>query len=242
MKNCLYVLGTILFNLFFIINNCTAQIIVPDYFQIFKSTDKPFRNMVVKNMGHTPLQVQTMVNESLIDDNGKEYLDATNDLIVAPKRFPLGAGEQKNIRIIIKKPKKDKERFYKITFSPKPLTSEDDFKHFDSNEKSIGIRIVTGMIASVYVEPTEKNINIDVKRNENGVTFANNGNYHTRIFKIFSCNSDVLDKNCTEIEQFITLRPKQKKEIKINRNKYLFYKEKQVVAGEIFDKKIEPFK
>jgi P pilus assembly chaperone PapD len=217
-----------------------AQISVPNYFQIFKSTDKPIRNMVVKNIGKSPLLVNTIVNESVINDDGKEVTKTSKGLIVAPKNFALGAGEQKNIRLYVAKSKDNMEKFYKITFSPKPLSSENEYKNFSEGEKSIGIRIVTGMIATVFVEPKEREIDIEVKRNETSVVFKNKGNYHTRIFKAFACDKDLLDKNCKKVEKFFTLRPKQTKEITLGKNQYLFYNEKQVAGGKVLNKKVAP--
>ena len=229
---------TIFFLIFIITDFSNAQIVVPNYFQIFKNTDKPIRNMVVKNHGKAPLIVNTQVNESVINDDGTESLIVSKGLIVAPKSFALGAGEQKNIRIFVRKSKENMERFFKITFYPKPLTSENDFQQYGDDEKSIGIRIVTGMIASVYVEPNEREIDIKVKRTDAGVEFKNDGNYHTRIFEMNICDTDILDTKCKKLDDFITLRPKQKRVINLKKNQHLFYKEKQVVKGTVYEKSI----
>ena len=141
-----------------------SQIVVPNYFQIFKNTDKPIRNMVVLNQGKAPLLVNTYVDVSLIGKDGKEYKERTMDLIVAPKNFPIAPNEKKNIRILVRKPKNNEERFYKISFSPKPLTTEKPQNEYNYNEKSIGIRTVSGMVATIYVEPTKKEIDIVQER------------------------------------------------------------------------------
>lgn len=226
------------FTLILFSSSSVAQIVVPNYFQIFKNTDKPIRNMVVKNHGKAPLIVNTQVNESVINDDGTESLVVSKGLIVAPKNFSLGAGEQKNIRIFVRKSKENMERFFKITFYPKPLTSENDFQQYGDDEKSIGIRIVTGMIASVYVEPNEREIDIKVKRTEAGVEFKNDGNYHTRIFDMNICDNDILNTKCKKLDDFITLRPKQKRVIALKKKQRLFYKEKQVVKGTVYEKSI----
>ncbi len=229
-----------LFISFIFPNFLWAQIVVPNYFQIFKNTDKPVRNMIVKNQGTAPLIVNTSVEESIINELGKEENISTKNLIVAPKNFALGPKEQKTIRVLVRKSNADVEKFYKITFFPKPLTSEKDFQEFGTDEKSIGIRIVTGMVATIFVEPMERNINITYKRTSDSITFSNNGNYHTRIFEANVCDTSLLDKSCKEIEKFFTLRPNQTHTIKIQENKYLLYKEKQVVRGKVLERIIAP--
>lgn len=213
-----------------------SQIVVPNYFQIFRNTDKPVRNMIVKNQGEFPLIVNTFIKESIIDNQGKENEISTKNLIVAPKNFALGPHEQKTIRLLVRKSENDIEKFYKITFFPKPLTSEKDFKDFGTDEKSIGIRIVTGIVATAYVEPIKREINVTHNRDNTSIKFSNNGNYHTRIFEVNICNKDILDKSCKEVEKFFTLRPKQTKTIKIPKEKFLLYKEKQTVRGKILEK------
>lgn len=242
MKNFIRIFSLILVSVFCIASSSFSQIVVPNYFQIFRNTDKPIRNMIVKNNGKAPCIVNTTVNESVINDEGKETFVASKDLIVAPKSFSLGAGEQKNIRVFIRKSNENMERFFKIIFSPKPISSENDFKQYGDDEKSIGIRLVTGMVASVYVEPNERNIDIQYKRNENNVVFSNHGNYHTRIFEMQVCDTAQKTQSCQKLDDFITLRPKQTREVKLAKDKYLVYKEKQVVKGKIYDKVIEPFK
>lgn len=242
MKNFKRIFTIAFLGIFFIAKSSFSQIVVPNYFQIFRNTDKPIRNMIVKNNGKSPFIVNTTVNESIITDDGKETLIASKDLIVAPKNFALGAGEQKNIRVFVRKSKDNMERFFKIIFSPKPLSSENDFKQFGDDEKSIGIRLVTGMVASVYVEPNEREIDIQYKRNENNVVFSNHGNYHTRIFEMAICPTAEKTPSCKKLDEFITLRPKQTREVKLAKDKYLVYQEKQVVKGKIYDKVIEPFK
>ena len=52
------------------------------------------------------------------------------------------------------------------------------------------------------------------------------------------CDTDTLDTKCKKLDDFITLRPKQKRVINLKKNQHLFYKEKQVVKGTVYEKSI----
>src|SRR5262245_50938369 len=91
-----------------------AQITVDRVIVLFKNSQRPIDNIVVKNTGDKALYV-TVEPDVMVNPGDKDESRVhTTDLLVSPKRFSLDPNGERSVRLLLKKPHGDEEQVYRV--------------------------------------------------------------------------------------------------------------------------------
>lgn len=127
-----------------------------------------------------------------IDENGKNQLSSTKDIIIYPKQVVLKAKEKRLVRVIWKsKEKLSSEKAYRITFAEQNVDIDFGEKDLEQGEKRAGLSFGVRFDGNIYMQPKKvASSNIEVasydKKKEEGedyfiVMLKNSGNKHKYI-------------------------------------------------------------
>ena len=143
----------------------------------------PNYKIQVGNRSNKEAAVKISVQKWKFDRFGKEIREATNDLIIFPKRLLLAPNADRSVRVSYRNgvPPRTEES-YRIIVEEVPLAK----KQNRSREKGASINVLTRYVTSFYVKPRNAESDIQVveisSNNENNgfqLKIRNEGNAHT---------------------------------------------------------------
>ena len=156
-----------------------TDISVDNVHQYFLAGERPVKNLAVKNNNkEKAFAIDVKVERVLGIDakTGKVNLeDATRDFMFAPKQFVLKPNSSKNLRIVYVKPlSENEERRYQMSFMPRIERSYDNDP--DATGIQAGASVVVSTGVALMIAPQARDVNMLVKRTEDGAVFKNAGN------------------------------------------------------------------
>lgn len=143
--------------------------------KLFFGAGKQTDVVSITNNSDEALSMQVTALSWEQDEEGRRVLTPSNDLIVFPKLFTIGQGENRLVRVGIKIPPGLKEKPYRLYFEELPMPRK------DTGGASLRTLLKVGI--SVYLTPVELNRSgiIEDVRLSNGKLFfkvTNSGNAH----------------------------------------------------------------
>ena len=181
-----------------------AQIVINGVVRTITSQQRPIENVNVTNTSSDKaLQVNISAVEVTIDANRKEINKKTDEILIAPQAMILRPKETKKARLVLKNLETEKERYFRIKFSPKipdairlkalEITKSEESK----SNVNAAITILSGVGMFITVSPKTPKPKLTWERNETGITFKNEGN--TSVDMRQRRNYCFADEDCTTL-------------------------------------------
>ena len=170
------ILVLVFISLFAFIAEAHAQLIV-NKSTIELTESSPRSNIRITNPSADTLYVNLDIDELLnpaVDESLRTPIDLLADpkILVLPQQMVLEPGQTKIVRIITTSTQVNTDQVYRLNvvpFAGKPLMGE-------SEEKSVGVKILLGYKLLVLVRPEQILPNIEYTRLANSLMFNNAGN------------------------------------------------------------------
>lgn len=173
-----------------------AQVIIDRAIINIALGNRPIENVVVRNSGTTILYV-TAEADVMIDPGSKdERREPTEDLVVSPKRFAIDPGGQRTVRLLIKKPFGEKEQVYRVKFLPEERSFDPEETKLGEN-KSVMLKVLSGMGVLVLVDPLAPVPSLKWERNGSDLIFSNTGSVNILLTEGKACLKP--DADCKEL-------------------------------------------
>ena len=133
----------------------------------------------IKNNSTEEIKLQVSSFTWSQDENAKDVITATNDLIVFPKLLSVSPGETRLLRVGSRTNSDTQEKLYRIYIEELPGTRE-------TKDNQVSIRTLTKAGIPVFIRPHQERTegSISTTNLESGVfnlSFKNNGNVHFMI-------------------------------------------------------------
>ena len=175
------------------------QISVDGVQRYFRAGENPVKNVRVTNQSNITYVVNSVLqHQRNPGERVADLMDDNETFLFAPKKFSLRGGESRLVRVVLSKPLTDKEALFRLNFVPKhkefyvPGSEKKDAIHF-------GTRFIvsTGML--VLVSPKNPEPNLTYERDEDGITFKNEGNVAIDLRRDLNHCFDRKKENCVEL-------------------------------------------
>ncbi len=165
------------------------------------SPDKLVQDIEVKNNGdfkiYLDLNAAEIINPESENPGRVELTDPrTAAVLVSPKQILLPPGQRKRVRVILRESATNKDRVFRL--SVKPYTGKVKLDNDGGNKKASAIKVLVGYDLLLLSRPQNANADLKVKRTNNSIEFANNGNTNVLLRKIVQCGSS--ESDCVEIQ------------------------------------------
>ena len=144
-------------------------------------------------------------NETPVKEISGNVLEK-NRLVVTPLRMIIPPNGFQSARIMWPGVR-DKERYFRVRFTPVMPQAEDDFgldskaaENYRKDALQTGVNILTGYGTVVIVQPEKPSFNTDINKNASGdITVSNNGNATIVLEDIRQCRTANTD--CGEVSR-----------------------------------------
>ena len=161
-----------------------AQVNVNNIIRTILPDQRPIENVTVTNYSDDRiLQTDIDVMQAVRQKDGSEVQKPTDDFLVAPKTMILRPQEQKQARLVLRKPADDVERYYRVKFKarlPDPIRMKalalTEAEQEEQDEIQGGVMMVSGVGMFITVAPKNPQPNLVWERVPEGVLFKNTGN------------------------------------------------------------------
>jgi P pilus assembly chaperone PapD len=219
-------LGFLVGLLIFLPVTAAAQISVDNAIVRFAPGARPVSNVVISNSGEAPFGVEVVAEVVVNPGTPEEKRQATQDLIVSPKRFSIAGKGQRTIRLLLRKPAQKDEQIFRVKLLPNLEGYEGKGARTVKSQKS-EVRIVTTVGLLIIADPANPNPELNWDRKEDRIVFENVGNSNVYLVSGESCKP-----GNTDCEKLVGTRlyPGNKFEVAVSKDRQVVY-EKQTVAG-----------
>lgn len=170
----------------------SAQITVNDVILSFKAGERPLQNVIVSNSSDDVFSVSVTVERYIAPYDPQRGFEPSTDLLASPKQFSIEGKGQRTVRLLLKKQPPEQEAVYRVSFTPKAGSLDQEPKDLVGNRKAM-LRIITGMGVLVFVDPQAPHPDLKWRREGDKLIFHNDGNVHVRVTDGRACNSDGTD-------------------------------------------------
>jgi len=205
-----------------------AQVIVDRAIVTLKSGGRPIENVVVGNSGTETLYVTAHPDVMTNPGEETEKRVITEDLLVSPKRFALGGGAQRTVRLLLKKTYGETEQVYRVKFVPEAK----GFGPEDAGEikgKRATLKVLTGMGILILVEPKAPSPSLTWTRSDSKIIFRNEGNVNIFLEEGKACKNE--GSECANLPAG-RLYPGNTLEAPTSRDRLVTYRKQ---TGEVFE-------
>ena len=148
---------------------CFAQVIVSDAILEFKDGERLITDIAVGNYSaDKTIQIKSVITEVINPASENAEHLSTKTLFTAPEMFTLSPKTQRAVRIASQERPENKERIFRIVFSPKVIEQ--------GGVATSKIHTLTTTGVMVILNPPSPTENLTWERTEDRITFTNNGN------------------------------------------------------------------
>ncbi len=157
------------------------------------------QDVTVVNRGEDVLYIDTTTSEILnpeSDDPDARVLDdpRTAGLLVTPRRMVIKPGQQKILRMAIRKPAGDVDQIYRVAVTPKlgkPTLGE------QQDAVSTALKVLIGYEVLVMVRPDNFEADVAIERSGQTLSMKNAGNSNLLVRSVRQCQSP--GEGCVEV-------------------------------------------
>jgi len=165
------------------------------------SNSKKVQDIEVFNSGthnvYLDLKAAEIINPESENATRVELNDPrTSPLIVSPRQLLVPPGERRRMRVVMRQPSLDQERVFRL--SVKPYAGSLKIDDAGDDTKSSAIKVLVGYDLLLLSRPENINPSLEVRRNNDEITFRNKGNTNVLLRKIEQCDAD--GRECVEIQ------------------------------------------
>lgn len=177
----------------------STQVTVDGVQRYFRVGERPVQTITVTNTSKDKVLVLDSVLKEYEDVHAKVLkLKDTDDFLVSPKKFTIKPGEKRLVRVVLSKPMNDKERYYNIVFQPDyDAMKNEENKEGGGDDLQMGISYVVTSGVILLVSPQNPKEKLTWTRNDEGITFKNEGNISVDMKKRTKYCFDAEGKDCT---------------------------------------------
>lgn len=164
-----------------------AQVVLDKVYLTLDKTRKPLENVNVINDSDKPMAVKIEVVEVLNKSLANESEASTQDVRVSPSRFELAPRGERLTRIIYTQPFGEKERIFRVRYTPTSDSLEAKPELADPSAKVTKLDVQVGMGLLLGVAPADIKPDLTISRNAEGIRFTNKGNAHVMLRRTKHC-------------------------------------------------------
>lgn len=163
--------------------------------------DQLVQDIEVSNNGNFKLYLDINAAEILDPENENPTRVPLSDprtaaILVSPKQVLLPPGQRKRVRVILRQSAADKDRVFRL--SVKPYTGKVKLGDAGGDKKSSAIKVLVGYDLLLLARPNNAKADLKVRRTNDSIEFANNGNTNVLLRKIVQCGS--ANNNCVDLQ------------------------------------------
>lgn len=173
-----------------------AQVSVDRAIIYFHAGDRPIENIVVRNSGEETLSITANPDLMVNPGSPTERREASEELLVSPKRFALEPGGQRTVRLLLKKPYSDLEQVYRVTFVPESRGFGKEEESIAAGKKTM-LKVLTGMGILILVEPKVPESKLEWSRKQGKFAISNTGNINIFLSDGKACQNE--GENCQSL-------------------------------------------
>ena len=164
-----------------------AQVVLDKVYLTLDKSRKPLENVNVLNDSDKDLAVKVEVVEVFNKSLPNESEATTQDVRVSPSRFELAPRGERLTRLIYTQPFGEKERIFRVRYTPTTDNLEAKPAVTDPNAKVTKLDVQVGMGLLLGVAPLEIKPDLVISRSAEGIRFTNKGNAHVMIRRTKHC-------------------------------------------------------
>lgn len=157
------------------------------------------KDVTIVNRGEDVLYIDTttseIINPESPDAEARVQSDPrTAELLVTPRRMVVKPGQQKVLRMAIRKPAGDVDRIYRVAVTPKlgkpKLGAQDD-------AVSTALKVLVGYEVLVMVRPNDFKPEVSITRSGRTLSMQNDGNSNLLVRSVRQCRTP--GEGCVEV-------------------------------------------
>jgi P pilus assembly chaperone PapD len=164
-----------------------AQVVLDKVYLTLDKSRKPLENVNVLNESDQPLAVKVEVVEVLNKSLPNESEVTSQDVRVSPSRFELAPRGERLTRIIYTQPFGEKERIFRVRYTPTSESLVAAPALPDPNAKVTKLDVQVGMGLLLGIAPLDIKPNLTFTRTSEGIRFTNQGNVHVMLRRTKHC-------------------------------------------------------
>jgi len=145
-------------------------------FVYFEHGGLPVQNVVVKSKSDDTLYMNVVVAHVQNAGGENEEGLVSDGVLVSPRRFKLEAGEQRTVRLVLKKPAGQSEEIYRISFVPQADSFEKKLASLSVSGRTLEFNVVASLALNVSVQPAEPEGTVNWEYRKGALRLVNMGN------------------------------------------------------------------
>ncbi len=171
-----------------------ADMVLSEVVVDLQSPGEKRRDISVLNSGEETLYIEIKVAQIIDPEQpapGRTALDdpRTAGLLATPNRLAVAPDERKQVRIVVRKPASERDLVYRVSFIPRENPAK--------SESEMAFKILVGYEVLVLVRPPKGRPDVKVARQDQQLSFRNEGNSSLLIRRLEQCPKDAAE--CTDI-------------------------------------------